>query len=248
MRAARAAHSDKTWVVEMTELDAVCLTATKSELDALPGAIRLEIEGEGLNRLRGIRDKIIEDAQFPMPPICVVPWGLVTPNRDGVVWGYVSFAHCMQAQKVGAFLPAAAHFAIQSDELLRGVIVHEFAHAFWCEVQFLRSIFDGAPEIGQALAGTPAEQFSRQSVEDKNQLVDARDWFGDWDVQHFLSGYDEPQLQDANHLFHEQWAKAGLPVKVHDLTPHSSGVGEISDEVVDRARALGLVKNAPPST
>jgi len=40
----------------------------------------------------------------------------------------------------------------------------------------------------------------------------------------------------------ETTGKAHLTIEVYDLTPHVSRQGEISDEVAERARALGPVK------
>ena len=230
----------------MNESEAVRLVGTSSELNALPFKLRRAIEDDGLKRLQSIRFKISDEAAFPMPPITVVPWGLVAPRNRGVVWGYVSFADCGSVQKVGAFLPAATLLFVRNDELLRRIIVHEFAHSFWAEVQFLRSAFDGAEEIGQVSTGSQDQQWATQMVEDKNQLVEPTGWFGNWDVEHFLNDYEEPLLAAAGRSFHREWISANLPVKVHKLTPHVSGKGEISDEVVERARELNLVKNLPP--
>ncbi len=133
----------------MSDSESVQLVGTTDELTSLPPAVRCKIDDEGLKRLRGIRDNISRDARFRMPPIRAAPWGLVTPNRRDAVWGHVSFANCGPVQKGGASLPTSALFAIEDDDLLRGLVVHEFAHSFWCEVQFLRSMFDGAEKISR---------------------------------------------------------------------------------------------------
>jgi hypothetical protein len=96
----------------------------------LPASVRTEIM-RGVEKVRRIRSEIAIDALVKaMPPVEIADEIWVLPDRSGAINGRAGVVRLGQDTWFGVHLPAPT--ALCSDrDLLRAILVHEFAHCFF---------------------------------------------------------------------------------------------------------------------
>lgn len=192
-------------------IKAVGLFGSKAEWRALPGTISKIIKHEKIELLKELRLLISTDAQLPMPPIRVEPYGWIGPGNEGPIFGLAKAFAFKEGPQWGVLMPASTLFVMDDQNLLRRILCHEFAHCLWSIGRVLRAIANGEARIEDPEIG-----FEEVVRSDKDKLVNPIQWFGDWDVDHFLryeSASDLPELDEPTRRFFEEWVSAGLPVK-----------------------------------
>jgi hypothetical protein len=195
----------------------VRIVGRRCDFLSLPRDVRSRLEEVEVPRLRRLRDAIATDANLPMPPIHVEPWGWTVPAAKGVVFGKASPVPVGDGFRWGTVLPAPTPLVTVSDELLRRILGHEFAHCFWWNARILRAMQEGRVAIHDHPDSSEAEAVTNALAEDREQLIDPSEWFGAWDTSHFIAEYGNPELDEPTRRFLEEWVGRGLPVRRTDL-------------------------------
>jgi hypothetical protein len=200
----------------------------------LPPGIWVSIE-KGLTRVRRIRMAVSKDAGLPMPPVLVHP--IAWCSEGGLIYGRAAPIEFDDGNiEWGVELPAPTLLYVTNDDVLRQILCHEFAHCFWWIVEILRAQDGGKSEVKHVFEAAYGSQ--KQAQEDKEQLVDPKDWFGQWDVEHFMGDYDNPCLDAPIPVFVERWRDMGLPTIFPDSKLAVSRICRIQREHYSRARSL----------
>jgi hypothetical protein len=236
-RAARRAPSD----------DPVQLAGKRADFLSLPAKVRSLIEGEGLPRLRRIREAIQADAGLPMPPVRVEPWGWVLPiNGDPVMFAKafpiaLGDSHCQWV----AIFPASTLYIVTDDTLLRQILCHEFAHCFWYTARALTAPTDDSPCNFDENRGLPLEELVASArARDRNELIDPAAWFGEWDARNFMADISHPDFVGhpdfvrLSRVFWEKWVGAGFPVRKANLFFRLPMAAEVPEEVAPRVQVV----------
>ena len=203
----------------------------------LGNRIRNIVINTGIPRLQKIRNVISEDANLPMPPICIEPFGYVAPGDYGAIFALVRLIPASNSYMFGVIMPVSTLVVIDDDMLLRQLLCHEFAHCFWLICHYLQAINSGKPEVNTGKrTDSELEILQHQIQVDKQQLINPEDWFGEWDTKHFI-----PEgtgiFNEATELFVERWLNAGLPQKTPSMKLEADGF-LIEDEIMEHIRKL----------
>jgi len=172
----------------------------------LPLGIRRQIV-EGRHRLEALRVAIEQEAKLgPMPPVEIIDigWassesailGLSRPIKVGKLW------------VLGTVLPASTVVCTRSDDVLRGVLVHEFSHCFHKMTQIVQALDDGK----SSLDDTAAADACYDPAWDEEQHVVPEEWFGEEDASRFILQHDS-SMDEATESVSQEWMKAGLPTE-----------------------------------
>jgi hypothetical protein len=225
----------------------VGLIGSKAEWRSLPREMSRIIKQDKISIVEETRLLISKDAQLPMPPIRVEPWGWVGPEGETVIFGAVKLFAFKECSQWGVLMPASTLLVVDDQDLLRRILCHEFAHCFWRIGRIIQAEANGKSEIKDAIYNANLkEQYDEIERIDKDHLVDPKNWFGGWDVSHFLQyegASDAPELDEPTDRFFREWASAGLPLKTPSLEFEYKGVLAIPDEVVDRWSKIGHEMN-----
>lgn len=140
----------------------------------------------GVEKVRRIRSEIAIDALVKaMPPVEIADEIWVLPDRSGAINGRAGVVRLGQDTWFGVHLPAPT--ALCSDrDLLRAILVHEFAHCFFQ----VKAAIDAA-DAGSDSANLPrtTDVFSDRAHEDA-LLVDPHEWFSKADADAFVTWDD----------------------------------------------------------
>jgi len=196
------------------------------------------IENEGLARLTRVREMIAANAGLPMPPIRVVPFGWMNPQETSVVFGIVNII-CMKSYfQWGVIFPASTLVIVDDDNILRRILSHEFAHCLWYINKIVQEEKnDEWVSVKPTSYLSTKERYDEQQKIDKEQLVNPNDWFGEWDVKHFIpegGGFFNKETT----LFAERWIKQGLPVQTAELKCDFQGTISFPDEIEEHIHKL----------
>lgn len=218
----------------------VQLMGNKADWLRLGSRIRTMVKNEGLARLARVREMIAADANLPMLPIRIVPFGWMNPERNGVIFGQANIIQMKRCFQWGVIVPASTLVIVDDDDILRRIVCHEFAHCLWYIAQVIREMKNGKwTSIESADHLTQKQLFDEQVKKDKNELVDPNRWFGEWDVKHFLPE-GRGALDEATKLFAERWFKLELPIQVPDMKFDFKVKMSIPDEIGEHVRKLDV--------
>lgn len=200
----------------------------------LPLAVRKSIV-QNQARVAHIREEIALAAPVQwMPPIRIFSTAWATP--EAAILG-----RCTVATIEGKNLPCvqlpASTIIFSDDQVLRGILVHEFSHAF----NLLTRCIDHVD------AGTPDSPLVLSEVDDCEMHVDLRDWFSDADAAAFVS-WNDPRCDELTERTGLEWIAAGLPTE--DVRGHKVQRDSMSYplHVAERIRHLRCNKSRPPSS
>jgi hypothetical protein len=223
---------------EITKTNPVQLLRDKKAWLKLPGRIRKITEKDGIGRLTRLRELISKEAGLPMPHIRIVPWGWWHPGMDGVIYGMVRPIRWNNYLVWAVIIPASTPVIVDNDIMLRRLICHEFAHCFWYITKAIREQKKGVFELHEHLGESSLPDIIDRIVDiDKERLVEPADWFGEWDVKHFLPE-GEQALNRPTNLFRDHWLKKRLPTRPPILEYSDEGTMAIEDEIVKHIRSL----------
>lgn len=216
----------------------VQLVGEEAAWSRLGSRISSMIKNEGLARLTRLRELIATDANLPMPPILVVPVGWWVPQNGGVIFGMAKPVVVEGFFHWGVMMPASTLVVADDDIVLRRILCHEFAHCFWYTTQMIHEMKDSKyTSIGPKRPDSIQELVHEQLKKDKDELVDPRLWFGEWDAKHFLPE-GGPALDRETEMFAQRWIKAGLPAEAPDMTRDAHGPIRWRNEIGDHIRRL----------
>ena len=215
----------------------VSLMGNKLEWNRLGKSINDMVHREGIARLVRIRDAISKDANLPMPPIRIEPYGWESPGRDGPIYGACSPIADKINIRWGVKIPVSNLVVINNDSILRRVLCHEFAHCFYMIIQTIQK----PQSCDSQEESSNFDAFERQLLKDSEELIEPGDWFGEWDAEHFTpeSG-DDPMLKGITIKFQEHWRNKGLPIKELDMRFEADGTLLVPDEIIEHIRKLGI--------
>jgi hypothetical protein len=140
---------------------------------SIPPDIQRRIE-EGESRIRGLRDEIANAARVRLMPRITIDPAVWVPPPGGVIHA----ASGVWRSKVGHEIAVivAAGIAISSDSsLVRGILLHEFAHCFMLATKIIDHLDLGTP-LGLSGASLDAARENRL-------LAEPADWFGSADSE-----------------------------------------------------------------
>jgi hypothetical protein len=129
----------------------------------------------GLDRIASVRAAIAHDALVKkMPPVEVVGEIWAAVDKDKIMDGCATVLHLKGSGVIGARLPAPT--ALAPEELLRRILVHEFAHCFERVERTVEAL-----HRGERVVSDHFDVFS--ASEDADRLGNPADWFGEQDVR-----------------------------------------------------------------
>lgn len=169
-----------------------------------------------------IREAIEADAQVhSMPPVEIV--AELWRHEDSLVHGRMLPMERGKAWEIGVQLPAST--AVHHDPtLIRSILVHEFAHCFFCLVDTLRR--------GGVV---PYEHVDvLDDAADQARMADPENWFGAEDIKRF-SYHDDQALHELEQNFMDLGV---LPLMDPDLRYSVSGTLQYPTGVRDRIEEL----------
>lgn len=192
---------------------------------------------DGVDRVIRVRKAIADDAPVKsMPIVHIVPelWGRLEDARriDGRA------RPLQQGRSIRAGVELPAQTVVCNDDVVRLILVHEFAHAFELQRRAIDHIDAGASGALQLSGDHPdVEAFLEDEDHEEEMLGAPEDWFGADDARRFvrwhhesLEGTEEPMLALGLHDH--------LPLVMPMLRPFSIDHLDVDLEVVQRVRAL----------
>ena len=228
----------------LSKIEGVALTGSVSEWDKLPARIRTLVKNNGLMRLSQIRNQIAADAGLPMPKIFIAPYCYVSPDNRAVVTGFAKPMLCEEAKDsyvFAAVLSAATIFAVKDDTILRKLICHEFGHCFYYIKQGILKTNFGKSEARIETKGEDWPTFEEECRRDREAMIDPREWFGQWDIEHF--GYAEDGILDeSSEKLINDWIDRNLPVRILSRKFETEGIMCVEDEVMEHVCKLDRPK------
>ncbi len=191
-----------------------------------------------ISRVTRIRGLIAQDAGLPMPRICIEPVGWDVASY-GMVYA------CVWPQSISGDVYewivrlSIATPLLVDDTVLRQILCHEFAHCFWYLERIFSGIQNGATEFVEPTTDhLTAEESLRSRAEiDSGKLANPGDWFGAWDVQHFMLGEDT-QLNQSTDKYVSVWVKNNLPREEPPQSFRINGTLQFPDKIAERASML----------
>lgn len=212
---------------------------SKTQWRKLPDDIRIIIN-KRIIKLTRIHHAISSDANLPMPPIRVEPWGWVYPEMDAAIFAQLRPIAQKAFYQFNVIVPASTLVVIDDDNFLRRLICHEFDHFMWYMVKIIQALNAGESKLNESqLEDKSLERYSRKLQMDKDKLVNPSDFFGKWDSENFFYGPPDPALDAATEAFCDNWIIKGLPTRKPSLEFNVQGItipSEISKRINDLLR------------
>jgi len=225
-------------------VEGVRFTGKDSDWQRLPGRLRTIIKNGGLRRISEIRSHISEDAGLPMPQIDIAPVCWTDPAHSGVVYAFIRPAarhNNPQLYTFAVFLSAAVLVSTPDNRFIRRVLCHEFAHCFAYLERMVDKMLSMTDKAGMSIDFCHKEPDwlppEDDRARDQAALVDPVSWFGQWDIEQFLSEADESFTVVTNKI-RSSWIAMGLPVEVLERKFSVSGTFGIEDEIIEHFRAI----------
>jgi len=186
-----------------------------------------------LELLRDLRRDIAGSAAVgAMPPIVIDPAGWDPRTIGGFVWARASMMSIEERTVFSCEIPASTLYCVRDEELLRAIVVHEFAHAMFFQQYAVDTSDAGAPSI--VLSG----ENPNDPDEDRRTLVDPALWFSPRDTAGFVF-HNDARFEPAMSIFAEEWYRADLPIVPTNLDwPNEHARVAIAACVLEHARLL----------
>lgn len=221
---------------ELKNFQEVGLVGSKAEWHAFPKEVYRDIKRRKLPLLRLLHDTISEDADLPMPPVRIEPFGWVSPDERSVVFGKMGPLPLKKGScLIGVLMPASTLVGVDDESLLRRILCHEFSHCFW----YVQTILQEKEASVNTVPASKQQQWTEVISEDKDSLARPETWLGKWDADHFLYYGDEKghrDLDQSTAKVARKWISIRLPTKVPDLKFSIDGEVVIPEEIVDRIK------------
>jgi hypothetical protein len=191
----------------------------------LPPDIRRGLES-GTQRVEGIRQAVMESSIVGwMPLVEIVDVGWAT--NKAAIFGLAGISNSSGQNRLTVTLPASTIICVDSDAVLRSIIVHEFSHCFHLVSRILAAKDAGDTKL--------SDFFDRENdTEDGKRHVTASDWFGEEDTL-MLSQDDE--LDEPTAAVLERWIERGLPLE-EPIGRFSVRDVAIEQPIIDHVRRL----------
>lgn len=175
---------------------------TASSWRRIPPPVRARVTSR-VRSLRQLRTVIGETALVrTMPPVRVIGTGW-DPYAIGCVWGRTTEIPLRDGWTWGCELPASTLIAVEDDERMRDILVHEFAHAFW-------NAQDVITNNGAGI-GADDPRLDRDAA-DRACLVEPSEWFAASDAARFAY-HGDPRFNECMDVLRSRWIDAGLPIE-----------------------------------
>ena len=205
-----------------TRYDGVWLAGGRLPISASPPLARLM---EGVERIAKIRAEIARIARVAtMPPVEVVPY--IWTHERALICGRVTTLRRGDGAFFGVQVPAPT--ALCTDHgAVRAVLVHEFAHWFYIAT---RVVNGSEPEE----RGGGTLDLRNEGLTESDTQINARDWFGEEDVQRFIQHGDSTTRVISSQAI-------GLEAHFYVASPRlgeTVGNIDISDDVRAHIRSL----------
>jgi hypothetical protein len=144
---------------------------------------------KGTHRVADLRSKIAAEAKIKsMPPVQVICELWIAEDRITPISGQATILRDHSSNMFGVELPAPT-IIIEDEILLRGILVHEFAHCFYTTFQIVKRRKAGIINY--------REQFDpADGSEDDKRLGNPNEWFGPEDIRNIVSSCDESRLEE----------------------------------------------------
>jgi len=171
------------------------LTKRNKRWRRLPPETQKEI-CQGVENVRRIRAQIAADAVVKvMPPVEILDEIWTSADGESLINGRTAPVIIDGQTRFGAQLPVSTPM-LPDDELIRGILVHEFAHCFFNIVQFVNAL-DAGYSGSELQLGVGDSSTSMDRAHDDALLVDPAAWFGLADAK-ALMHWDDKRWSDEN--------------------------------------------------
>jgi hypothetical protein len=163
-----------------------------------------------------------------MPPVEVVPY--IWTHERALICGRVTTLRRGGGAFFGVQIPAPTALCTDSGAV-RAILVHEFAHWFYIATR----VVNGS-ETGEREGGTL--DLRNEGLTESDTQIDARDWFGEEDVQRFIQHGDSTTRAISSQAI-------GLEAHFYVGSPRlgeTVGSIDISDDVKAHIRSLRAQK------
>ncbi len=202
----------------------------------LPTSIRIALN-EGLARIERVRAELAATSKIGvMPAVLCVPEVWLKPDGDGSIDGMSGPIRNGARSVVAATLPAQT--IVSDDDVVRRVLVHEFAHAFDLITRIVNHLDAGATGPVSLPTGD-ADDYEDQEHDD-SVLADPADWFSDEDVGRFVHWHS-----DIGERIHVRMLELGLqeflPVRTPDRRFKTDQIS-IALPIIERVRKLRALR------
>lgn len=205
---------------------------------------------EAVERVRRVRSEILSRAKVSeLPPVVVLDHAWAFPgtppdivSKAGIVHGASSVFEVDGDFEFGVTLPAPVVMH-SSDDLLRGVLLHEFAHCFFSMREVLASFDRG--DFNLKFAPPDASKFFDREW-DSARLDPPALWFSDEDVAAFIHQHDA-MLGPCSDLIRREWIARKHPTVIPQLRYSASGTFTIPESVIQQIRSTAAKVDKQPA-
>jgi hypothetical protein len=199
---------------------------------------------KAIDRVRALRAEILSAARVAeLPPVFVLDHAWAFPGKPPDVVGGAAIVHGASTiveidgeYEYGVQLPAPV-IIHSSQDLLRGMLLHEFAHCFFSMREILKAFDRGETHIKERL-DDPSQLFNREW--DSARLDPPALWFSERDVGAFLYQHDA-MLGPCSDLIRSEWIARKLPTIAPSLRYSIRGTFTIPPSILERLRSDAAV-------
>jgi hypothetical protein len=197
-----------------------------------------------VDRVRELRAEILSTAKVAeLPAVFVLDHAWAFPGKPPDIVGGAAIVHGASTvveiggqYEFGVKLPAPV-IMHSSQDLLRGMLLHEFAHCFFSMREILTAVDRGETHITESL-DDPSQLFNRDW--DSARLDPPALWFSERDAGSFLYQHDA-MLGPYSDLIRREWIARKLPTVAPSLRYSIRGTFTIHVSILERLRSAAVV-------
>ena len=192
----------------------------------------------GTKTAERLRKSIADDAkvkEMPLVRVHDVIW--MDPQQTSTVEGCAGFIRIGADDWPCVHLSATAAVCA-SDDVIRGILVHEFAHCF----EWIRRAIASMDSGETGFSATTMNVFTDEAYE-RQMLVDPSEWFGEHDADRFFQ-WGAPELRVIHEKMLELRLLEHLPVE-NPVRPFKTRRLILDQQIIDHVRALPRHEQSP---
>jgi hypothetical protein len=190
--------------------------------------------------VRQLRAEILAAAKVAeLPPVFVLDHAWAFPGTPpkvieeaAIVHGASTVVEIDGEYEYGVQLPAPV-IMHTSQDLLRGMLLHEFSHCFFSMRKIVKAYDRGETHIKEKV-DDPSQLFNREW--DSARLDPPALWFSDRDVDSFIYQHDA-MLGPCSDLIRREWIARKLPTIAPSLRYSIQGTFSIPPSILEKLRS-----------